>query len=289
MLIEEKICAKPFLKWAGGKSALISEITKILPGSYSKYIEPFVGGGALFFYLCPKKAVISDSNPELINCYRIVRDNLDELLEKLNAMPVDKEFYYHQRGLDTEQLSDLDKAARFIYLNKTCYNGLYRVNKLGKFNTPFGKNPNANVCNYEVLNRARLALTGSREILVGDFEEVLNKYAKKGDFVYLDPPYPSVGMYSDFKRYTKVFFNEKEHLRLAETVKKLDHEGCKFILSYPSHKFVDQFYAGFGKIDVQAPRFINCRGTKRGNVAEILVTNIHPSERALFSTNEVHG
>jgi DNA adenine methylase len=274
MFEEEKFCAKPFLKWAGGKSNLLSDLVKIAPTAYDKYIEPFLGGGALFFGLCPDNAVISDLNSELINCYRVVRDNLDELVEKLKEMPVSKELFYFQRGLDIEELSEVQRAARFIYLNKTCYNGLYRVNMKGKFNTPFGKNTSVNICNYEVLHKASLALKGSKEIIVGDFEDVLIEHAKKEDFVYLDPPYPSVGIYSDFKRYTKQFFNEDQHHRLSKVVKTLDNKGCKFILSYASHEFVNQLYPEFRKIDVQAPRFINCRGNKRGNVSEIIVTNI---------------
>ena len=272
-----QIFPKPFLKWAGGKSSLLSCLCKLIPNEFEAYIEPFLGGGALFFGLKPKRALLADLNHELINCYNIVKDNPDELVSLLNQMPITEEFYYQTRGQNIEGMSSLERAARLIFLNKTCFNGLYRVNKKGQFNTPFGHYNKVNVCNSQNIKLASETLK-SASIIGGDFETVLLLNAKKGDFAYLDPPYPPVGRFSDFKRYTKDFFNEEDHGRLAKVVEELDRRKCIFILSNPKHDLVEELYSNFRKIDVEAPRFINCQGSKRGNVSEVLITNIPMSE-----------
>jgi DNA adenine methylase len=279
---------RPFLKWAGGKSSLLPHLCSLVPSDYLRYIEPFLGGGALFFELQPKNAVLSDLNSELINCYKIVRDKPEELNSLLKTMPVSKEYFYQLRSQDIATLTTVERAARLLFLNKTCYNGLYRVNKKGQFNTPFGSHKIVNICNYENLKSASATLKDVKELIDEDFEIVLLKFAKEGDFIYLDPPYPSIGQYSDFKRYTKQFFGKEEHYRLARVVKEIDKRGCKFILSNPKHELVGELYDEFRKIDVEAPRFINCRGSKRGNVPEILITNIGKQETSL-STNKIHG
>lgn len=263
---------KPFLKWAGGKSNLLPKLRKLVPEGYNKYMEPFLGGGALFFDLCPSHAIISDLNSELINCYIAVRDHSEEILEKLKEIPVNSKTYYEIRDLNPREIGKIERAVRLIYLNKTCYNGLYRVNKKGEFNTPYGKNDNVRVYTPKIIRRASRALKNAI-ILQGDFEPTLIKYATPEDFIYLDPPYPPVGEYSDFTRYTRDFFYEKDHFRLAEVVQRLDKSGCKFVLSSAKHPMTLKLYAGFRKIEVKAPRYINCKGDNRGYVSELLITN----------------
>ena len=263
---------KPFLKWAGGKSHLLPELRPLVPKHYNRYIEPFLGGGALFFDLCPNHAILSDLNAELINCYIAVRDAPEEVLKILKEMPVNSKTFYKIRKLNPLELNNTKRAARLIYLIKTCYNGLYRVNKLGQFNTPYGKNDNVRVYTPNIILKASMALR-SANILQGDFEPILLKYACSGDFAYLDPPYPPVGRYSDFTRYTRDFFYKKDHLRLAKVVEELDDRNCKFVLSNAKHPLILKIYSRFRKIEVQAPRYISSRGDKRGDVSEVLITN----------------
>lgn len=247
-----------------------------------------MGGGALFFNLRPHDAILSDLNSELMNCYRVIRDKPEELVRLLGSMSITKESFYAIRMQNPFSLSDVERAARLIYLNKTCYNGLYRVNRKGQFNTPFGRYGLVKLCNPTQIYAASMALQGVM-LLEFDFEPLLLSYAHSGDFVYLDPPYPPVGRWSDFKRYTKEFFIEKDHVRLAKVVEELDNRGCKFILSNAMHPLILKLYAKFGKIDVEAPRYINCRGGKRGNVSELLITNIECHEGTFLPANEIHG
>ncbi len=265
--------SKPFVKWAGGKTKLLSALAALVPSQYDRYVEPFVGGGALFFELTPHRALLSDSNGELINCYKIVRDKPDELIACLSLMTVSEENFYSVRKIAPETLTDLQRAARVIYLNKTCYNGLYRVNKRGQFNTPYGKYKKARLFDKASLIAASEALK-TAIVEENDFESILLKQTKEHDFIYLDPPYPPVGRFSDFKRYTKRFFDEDEHRRLAKAVGEIDSRGCKFILSNAKHPLVNELYSKFRKIDVEAPRYINCQGEKRGGVPELIITNI---------------
>jgi len=285
---EEYVSPKPFLKWAGGKSKLLHKLRPLVPSKYDHYIEPFVGGGALFFCLCPHDAILSDLNSELMNCYRVVRDKPEELIRFLGSMSITKESFYAMRMQNPTNLSDVERAARLIYLNKTCYNGLYRVNKKGQFNTPFGQYRLVKLYNPPQIHAASTALQGVM-LLELDFEPLLLSYAHSRDFVYLDPPYPPVGRWSDFKRYTKEFFTEKDHIRLAKVVEELDNRGCKFILSNAMHPLILKLYAKFGKIDVEAPRYINCRAGKRGNVSELLITNIECYEGTPLPTHQIHG
>jgi DNA adenine methylase len=285
---EHRLLAKPFLKWAGGKNSLLPYLRSLVPNEFVSYIEPFLGGGAFFFDLKPKQAILADLNPELINCYKVVKENPDELIELLARMRVSKEFYYEIRAKKTEEMSELQRASRLIYLNKTCYNGLYRVNKKGQFNTPFGRNTSMNICNAQNIKLASEMLKNAI-LIEGDFETILLKYAQKGDFIYLDPPYPSVGRFSDFKRYTKDFFCENDHRRLAKVVREIAKRECLFILSNAKHDLVTELYEDFRKIDVEAPRFINCRGGARGNVPEVFITNITIIEETSFSPNQIYG
>lgn len=265
------------MKWAGGKRNLLEKLRPLVPQTYGKYIEPFVGGGALFFALCPAKAVLSDLNSELMDCYKVIRDKPDELIRSLGDMTVDERTFYSIRAKIVSDLGDVERAARLIYLNKTCYNGLYRVNKKGQFNTPFGYYERVQICNKEVIYAASRALQNA-EIVQGDFEHIILAYAEPGDFAYLDPPYPPIGRFSDFKRYTKEFFYEEDQLRLAKVVRRLDRKGCKFILSNSSQPIIQKLYGKFRKIDVEAPRYINCCGDGRGGVSELIITNIKEKE-----------
>src|SRR5438445_3544880 len=194
----EEVRVRPFLKWAGGKTRLLPALRDSLPPKgYMRYFEPFVGGGAFFFDLSPAQGVLSDSNAELINCYQIVRDAPEELIRALSKLRVSESKFYELRELNPESLSAANSAARLIYLNKTCYNGLYRVNRQGQFNTPFGRHTNVTLTDEANL-RAASNLLRRTTLRCGDYAAVLES-AAAGDFVYLDPPYLPVGRFSDFK------------------------------------------------------------------------------------------
>lgn len=205
------IPARPLLKWAGGKTQLLKEILPRVPSSYNRYIEPFIGGGAMFFALNPADSIIADSNPELTNVYRQVAENTDEVISYLQTYSNTKEMFYAVRSQDWNMLSPSEAAARTIYLNKTCFNGLYRVNRKGQFNTPFGRYSNPKICDIEALHAASAVLKRAK-IICGDYLKVLKEFAQPGDFVFLDPPYLPVKEYSDFKRYTKEQFYEEDHV-----------------------------------------------------------------------------
>ena len=268
---------RPFLKWAGGKARLLPEIHRYIPKNYKNYVEPFLGGGALFFSLCPKNAILADSNGELMGCYQVVRDHCAELIEELEkfaGLPYSEETFYKVRGSEIPQEDIVRKAARMIYLNRTAYNGLYRVNRSGIFNTPFGRYTKLSLPAEGVL-RAASRILQNVALRSDDFEMVLTNSISKGDFVYLDPPYPAVSKYSDFNRYTKDFFSEKDHNRLAQQIEKLDELGCIFVLSNANHPLIRKLYSGtrFKIVPVSAPRYINSKGDRRGHVAEVLITN----------------
>jgi DNA adenine methylase len=265
---------KPFLKWAGGKTRLLGALRESLPPRFNRYIEPFVGGGALYFDLSPKAAVLGDSNPELMNCYEVVRDQPEELIEYISELRVSGHEFYKLRELDADTLPAVARAARLIYLNKTCYNGLYRVNKQGKFNTPYGKHSNVKLVDPANVRAASECLKNAR-LLCGDFEVVL-KSAKKGDFIYLDPPYVPVGKFSDFKRYTKDQFYEADQERLAQKFRELAGKGCFVLLSNSFNEKTVKLYSDFRQRTVQMPRFVNCKGEGRGNVDELLISNYGP-------------
>jgi len=275
---------RPFLKWAGGKSRLAPEIRNLVPTTFRRYIEPFLGGGAIFFKIQPASALLSDSNYELINCYEVVREHPEELLRMLETLPISKRRFCAIRKMDPAKLTPIERAARLIYLNKICYNGLYRVNKKGEFNTPYGHYHNVKLADKDRILAASEALRGV-ELVSADFEEVLLKSAQPEDFLYLDPPYPPVSRYSDFKRYTKEFFNREDHIRLARVVHELDRRGCNFVLSNAKHPLIAKLYSKFKIRKVEAPRYVNCRGDKRGHVPELLVTNVQTTKGAAFSVN----
>ena len=268
--------ARPVLKWAGGKSQMLDILLPLVPEQYGKYIEPFLGGGAMFFALAPKEAVIADSNPEIVNLYNVIADNVEALIEALGTFSNEKDFYYEVRKQDWMRLSCIQAAARTIYLNRTCFNGLYRVNKKGQFNVPFGYYKKPNICDAGNLRQASLALKG-KEIVQGDYKHILSEYAEPGDFIYLDPPYLPVSEYSDFKRYTKEQFYEEDHRELAQEVRRLCGIGCHVVLTNSNHPLVHELYGDY-RIDVyQTKRNISSNAKKRSG--EDVVITVRPHKR----------
>lgn len=268
---------QPVVKWVGGKRQLIDEISKYIPSGNYKYYEPFVGGGAVFFNLQPKKGVINDFNAELINVYNVIKFKLDELIEDLGTHEITEEYYYKIRAVDREEVyktwSDVKKASRFIYLNKTCYNGLYRVNMSGYFNTPFGRYKNPNVVNEIGLRAVSKYLNENNiEIKCGDYKEAL-KGIRKNSFVYFDPPYDPVSDSSNFTGYTANGFNRDEQIRLKETCDLLNKKGVKFLLSNSNTEFIRGLYADYKIVIVNANRSINSKASKRGEIEEVLIRN----------------
>jgi len=271
-LFPNDIGIRPFLKWAGGKTQLITKLSEYIPLSFKKYIEPFVGGGAFFFYLNPKKAIISDSNEELIFTYKAVRDNVEDIIKILESYRNEESFFYIIRSLDPNKLSESERAARIIYLNKTCFNGLYRVNKKGQFNVPYGKR------NSEFLNREQLRDSSeflkNTEILHLDYLETLNKYAEPGDFIFLDPPYYPIGKYSDFKRYTKKFFYHDDHIILKKEFDRLIKIGCYVLLTNSNHPVILELYQNYEIKIIETKRLISSNPkTRNGKDIIVIGTN----------------
>lgn len=272
-LNEVIVSPRPILKWAGGKQQLVNILTERMPSRYGKYIEPFFGGGALYFSIVPERTVIADINPELVNLYRCVANNVEEVIEILKDMKNDESYFYHMRSLSSEELSPISQAARTIYLNRTCFNGLYRVNKSGQFNVPYGRYKNPTICDVNNL-RATSAVLKKAVIVQGDYKEVLRNHAEKGDFIFLDPPYLPVSKYSDFKRYTKEQFYEDDQIELAQEVQRLQELGCHVILTNSNHPLVHELYDKY-KIEVfGTKRNINKDATKR--YGEDVVVTIEP-------------
>ena len=271
--------AKPILKWAGGKTQMLGDLIPKVPASYGRYIEPFFGGGAMFFALQPENAVIADSNPELINMYRQVADNVDEVIKYLRTYENTSELFYAVRSLEWTALPEAEAAARTIFLNKTCFNGLYRVNKRGQFNVPFGKYKNPKICDEDGL-RAASEVLKKAEIICGDYFLVLEHYAQPGDFVFLDPPYLPISEYSDFKRYTKEQFYEEDHVELAKMIMALHERGCHVLLTNSNHPLVHELYAPFTIDVIQTKRHISCNGNTR--TGEDVIVTIPPKQRTLL-------
>jgi DNA adenine methylase len=276
--------ARPVLKWAGGKQQLIKQLLERVPGGYNKYIEPFFGGGALFFALQPKGAVLSDSNRELIDVYHVVASHAEELIAHLAALKVDEESYYTIRSCDLAGLSDIERAARIIYLNKTCFNGLYRVNRGGRFNVPYGDHKNPRICRPGEL-RAASALLKQSTLLSGDYKEVLAHHAEEGDFVYLDPPYLPVSRYADFKRYTREQFYEEDHVELAQEVGRLHELGCHILLSNSNHPLVYDLYKEFKTEVFRTRRNISKNG--RNRKGEDVIISIPPRRVFMLQVNRL--
>ena len=270
--------AKPILKWAGGKTQMLGDLLPKVPKSYGRYIEPFFGGGAMFFALQPENAIIADSNPELINMYRQVAENVDEVISYLKKYENTSEMFYAVREQDWICLPKAEAAARTIFLNRTCFNGLYRVNKQGKFNVPYGKYANPRICDEEGLKAASKALKKA-DILCGDYLLVLEHYAEAGDFVFLDPPYLPISEYADFKRYTKEQFYEEDHIELAKMIMRLQERGCHVVLTNSNHPLVHELYAPFTIDVIQTKRHISCNGSTRKG--EDVIVTIPPKQQTL--------
>jgi len=264
------------VKWAGGKRQLLSQLEPLFPKKFKTYHEPFVGAGSVMFYLTQtrkiKKIFVSDVNEELINVYRVVRDNVNELIEILKKYQKkhSKEVYYDTRGEDPELMSNLSRAARFIYLNRTCFNGLYRVNASGKFNVPIGSYKNPGICQEETLRSISKLLT-EVEIENQSFEKVL-KDAETGDFVYFDPPYYPLKK-SSFTTYAKDKFLDEEQKQLFRTFKKLDEKGCLIMHSNSDTQFIKDLYKDYNIQFVDARRNINSNSNGRGKIKEVVITN----------------
>lgn len=270
---------KPILKWAGGKTQMLSDLLPKVPSSYGRYIEPFLGGGAMFFALQPENAIIADSNPELINMYRQVSDHVDDVIQYLEQYENTKEMFYAVRSQKWEALPAAEAAARTIFLNKTCFNGLYRVNKKGEFNVPYGKYVNPTICDRDALFAASAVLKKA-EILCGDYFLVLEHYARESDFVFLDPPYLPISEYSDFKRYTKEQFYEEDHIELSKNIMRLHERGCHVILTNSNHPLVHELYSPFTIDVVHTKRYISCRGNSRKG--EDVIIAIPPKQKTLI-------
>jgi DNA adenine methylase len=277
----KKLPATPFLKWAGGKGQLLSQLDRFFPkpGSYKRYFEPFLGGGAVFFHLQPTRAILSDLNAELVNVYQVIRDNLPALLDSLRRHELqekeDEDYYYWVRGLSLHRLNPVRQASRFIYLNKRCYNGLYRVNSKGEFNVPKGsyKTPPRI---YDETNLKRVSeLLRTADLRAASYDVVLAE-AGAGDFVYLDPPYEPLSATANFTKYTKDSFDEADQARLAQTLHELDARGALFLLNNHKTENKMRMYNGFHIEVALAARMINSRADRRGGVEELIVTNYQP-------------
>lgn len=307
---EKNIIVKPFLKWAGGKTQLLSELVKHLPTTLKNthtidsYIEPFVGGGAMFFYLKNKydikKSFLFDINRELIVGYKVMQNNYRDLISRLEEVEKEyldktneerKEYYYKIRHIYNKQMLNFDyenynnewieRASYLIFLNKTCYNGLFRQNKKGEFNVPHGSYKNPSICCTENIIEVHKALKDT-EIFCADFTKA-EEYIKKGSLVYLDPPYLPLNHTSSFTSYSKEDFTEKDQLRLTEFFKKMDKRGAYLMLSNsdpknedPTNDFFDKLYEKYIIDRVLASRMINCIGSGRGRISEVIITNYKP-------------
>ncbi|MDI6880266.1 MAG: DNA adenine methylase [Desulfitobacteriaceae bacterium] len=275
--METHLTPQPFLKWAGGKRQLLPEIIKQMPETFHTYYEPFVGAGAVLFRLEPTQAVVSDINEELINTYCVIRDSLEELLVELGKHQNEREYYYAVRDSDLSpefgERSPVEKAARIIYLNKTCFNGLFRVNSKGHFNVPFGRYVHPKICDVENLRAVHAYLSEHQvEILHQDFEAVLTQ-AVEGDFVYLDPPYEPLSETSSFTSYSLKGFNQAEQVRLKKVFDKLTERGVDVLLSNSASPFIVDLYAEYHPLLVSATRTINSKASLRGKIDEVLIKN----------------
>lgn len=272
--------ATPIVKWAGGKGRLLTQYEPYLPTSFKRYFEPFAGGAAVFFWLRNQlgqrfPATLNDSNQELINCYQVVQQSPEALLNRLRelAQQHNSEFYYQVRAQQPQD--ELERAARLIYLNKTCYNGLYRVNAGGGFNVPIGRYTNPSIVQEDKIWAAHQALKGTN-LWNKTFDEAALA-ARKGDFVYFDPPYQPLTATSNFTSYTKDQFGMEQQCHLAEVFKQLVKRGCHVLLSNSASDLVRNLYRDFQQIEVLAPRFINSKSAGRSSIAELLILAV-PAE-----------
>ncbi|MFO0660219.1 MAG: DNA adenine methylase [Polyangiaceae bacterium] len=262
--------AKPFLKWVGGKRQLLDSLRTYKPSTFRRYHEPFVGGGALFFALAPSQAYLSDRNERLIRSYIGIRDHVDQVISLLRSYPHEKTFFETMRASNVDAGSDAEVAAWMIYLNHTAYNGLYRVNKSNRFNVPFGNYKNPTICDEQRLRACSVSLRGA-ELDCNDFTRVVDR-AKRGDFVYFDPPYVPLSTSSSFTNYTAGGFDMSRQIELRDVARALKKKGVHVLLSNSSADEVRRLYArGFDVVEVGATRAVNSRADRRGKVVELLI------------------
>lgn len=262
--------ARPFIKWVGGKRQLLSELAPRVPSDYGRYHEPFVGGGALFFHLLPDQAVLSDTNERLVRAYRGVRDSVEEVIGLLQSYPHDRDFFLKLRGADIDRRADPEVAAWLIYLNRTGFNGLYRVNRRNVYNVPFGDYENPTICDEENLRACARALRRA-DLRCEPFGAVVGR-ARPGDFVYFDPPYVPLSASSSFTSYTSAGFGMQDQARLRDVARALTDRGVRVLLSNSSAPAVFELYReGFELVSVGATRAVSCRGTGRGRVQELII------------------
>ena len=276
-LMKNKLVA-PVLKWVGGKRQLLDVLEPLLPDKFTAYCEPFVGGGAMLFGLQPKTAYVNDINQELIRVYEVIKNDVEALIDALEGFKNESDYFYGVRDWDRDKekyaaLPDVKKAARILYLNKTCYNGLFRVNNAGEFNTPFGNYQNPNIVNAPTLRAVSAYLNAaSVRLTCEDYAKALRALPESA-FAYLDPPYDPVSDTASFTGYAKGGFSRDEQIRLRESCDELHRRGIKFMLSNSATDFIKEQYAAYNITIVQAKRAINSDATKRGQVDEVVVRN----------------
>lgn len=275
----KKVTLQPFTKWTGGKRQLLPVIRELMPKTYNRYFEPFVGGGALFFDLAPKDAVINDFNVELINCYQQIKDNPQELIEilKVHQEYNSKEYYLDLRSADRDEridmMSEVQRAARVLYMLRVDFNGLYRVNSKNQFNVPYGRYKNPKIVDEELISAISVYLNNNQlEIKMGDFEKAIVD-VRTGDFVYFDPPYIPLSETSAFTSYTHEGFSFADQVRLRDAFKRLSDTGAYVMLSNSSSALVEELYKDFNIYYVEATRTNGAKSSSRGKISEIIVTN----------------
>lgn len=274
MTVKNISLPRPFVKWVGGKRQLLGVLNAAAPKNFGRYYEPFVGGGAFLFSQLPNSATISDANPELINCYEVIRDDVDGLIRSLVTHKNEEEHFYTVRAKDLKKLTKVQRASRIIFLNKTCFNGLYRENKSGQFNSPFGRYENPKITDKEnLLAISEYLNTDSIEIYCEGYQSILSK-AVAGDFVYFDPPYVPMTKTASFASYVKGGFGLQDQSELADVFAELAHNNVQVMLSNSNTELIHNLYQEFNIKIIHASRSINCKGGLRGKEAnEVLITN----------------
>lgn len=283
-----RVESRPFLKWAGGKGQLLPELLARVPTVFGKYYEPFLGGGALFFALYSDGRVdevhLSDANTKLMDTYRAVRDEVEAVIAELPAFTNDRELYYRVRSWHHGDLAPARRAARFIYLNKTCYNGLYRENQRGEFNVPFGRYRRPKICDADNLRAAAVALRHA-DLRCRDFDKILD-LARPGDFVYFDPPYHPLSATSSFTSYREEGFGPDEQRRLARAFQQLDRGGVNVMLSNSDTPLIRELFGDYVVEKVEAARSINSKAERRGKISELIVRNYRTETSSTATTTE---
>lgn len=268
----------PVVKWVGGKRQLLSVLTPLLPKRFTVYCEPFLGGGAMLFWRQPQRAIVNDVNSDLMQMYQVIRDDVEALIAELEHYKNEAEYFYSVRDWDRDrqkydELTVVQKAARIIYLNKTCYNGLFRVNNEGEFNTPFGNYKNPNIVNAATLRAvSKYFQQANIDFFCADYATVLSE-VPQGAFVYLDPPYDPVSTTANFTGYARGGFCREDQRQLRECCDELNRRGIKFMLSNSATDFIREQYAAYNITIVQAKRAINSDASRRGQVDEVVVRN----------------